>query len=68
MTESICLATIGGLAGSYGIPAATGFVTPRRPIAPPAALDLRLLGSVFLLTLVQGTRWPVAVVGTPVTP
>jgi predicted permease len=56
MTESLCLATIGGLAGLF-----LAFLLRQGllrlvsdTIALPAALDVRLLGFVFLLTLVAG--------------
>jgi predicted permease len=56
LTESLCLAIIGGLAGLF-----LAFLLRQGllrlvsdTIALPAALDIRLLGFVFLLTLVAG--------------
>ena len=57
LTESLCLATLGGVIGL-----ATAFLLREgllrlvsdTPIALPAALDVRLLAFVFVLTLVSG--------------
>ena len=57
MTESLCLATIGGLVGlGVAVLLRDGLLrlVSDEAIALPAALDLRVLGFVFVLTIVAG--------------
>ena len=57
MTESLCLATVGGLVGlGVAVLLRDGLLrlVSDDAIALPAALDLRVLGFVFVLTIVAG--------------